>query len=95
MFPIEAFHATLEKAVCIFRHLGIRFHLTGGIASIYYGEPRLTQDIDIVIDNAQVTAALDSFLQALKNRISSTSPIRCEMPSQSKVCFSCSTVSNR
>ena len=66
MFPIEAFHATLEKAVRIFRELGIRFHLTGGIASIYYGEPRLTQDIDIVIDNAQVGTVLDAFLQRLK-----------------------------
>jgi hypothetical protein len=66
MFPVDAFRATLEKAVRIFRRLGIRFHLTGGIASIYYGEPRLTQDIDIVIDNAQVAAALDSFLQSVE-----------------------------
>jgi hypothetical protein len=66
MFPVDAFRATLEKAVRIFRRLGIRFHLTGGIASIYYGEPRLTQDIDIVIDNAQVAAALDSFLQSIE-----------------------------
>lgn len=66
MFPVESFHATLKKAVRIFRRLGIRFHLTGGIASIYYGEPRLTQDIDIVIDNAQVAAALDSFLQSIE-----------------------------
>jgi len=65
MFPVESFRATLDKAVHIFRRLGIRFHLTGGIASIYYGEPRLTQDIDIVIDNAQVTAALDAFLQSI------------------------------
>ena len=67
MFPVEAFHATLIKAVHIFRRLGIRFHLTGGIASIYYGEPRLTQDIDIVIDNVQVAAALGSFLQSLED----------------------------
>ena len=40
MFPVAASQATLEKAVRIFRQLGIRFHLTGGIASIYYGEPR-------------------------------------------------------
>jgi hypothetical protein len=40
--------------------------LTGGIASIYYAEPRLTQNIDIVIDNAQATAALDSLLQSLE-----------------------------
>ncbi len=34
MFPVDAFRATLDKAVRIFRGLGIRFHLTGGIASI-------------------------------------------------------------
>lgn len=65
MFPIDAFRATLDKAVRIFHQNGIRFHLTGGIASVYYGEPRLTQDIDIVIDNAQATAVLDFFMQCI------------------------------
>ena len=50
MFPIEAFRRTLGKATDIFRQLGIRFHLTGGVAAVYYAEPRLTHDIDIVID---------------------------------------------
>lgn len=27
----------------------IKFHITGGLASSFYGEPRLTQDIDIVL----------------------------------------------
>jgi hypothetical protein len=65
MFPVEAFRATLMKAVRIFHRLGIRHHLTGGIASVYYGEPRMTQDIDIVIDNAQVSAQLGAFVQSL------------------------------
>ncbi len=42
MFPIEAFQRTLGKATGIFRQLGIRFHLTGGVAAVYYAEPRLT-----------------------------------------------------
>ncbi len=67
MFPVDAFRATLDKAVRIFRGLGIRFHLTCGIASIYYGEPRLTQDIDIVIDNAHVAATLGAFLQSIED----------------------------
>jgi len=66
MFPIEAFQTTLGKATDIFRHLGIRFHLTGGVAAVYYAEPRLTQDIDIVIDNTQTLAALDGFLESLE-----------------------------
>ncbi len=46
MFPIEAFRRTLGKATDIFRPLGIPYHLTGGVAAVYYAEPRLTQDSD-------------------------------------------------
>lgn len=66
MFPIDVFRATIDKAVGVFRKYGIRFHLTGGIASVYYGEPRMTQDIDIVIDNAQVAAQQQPFLASLE-----------------------------
>ena len=66
MFPIEAFQRTLGKAIDIFRQLGIRFHLTGGVAAVYYAEPRLTQDIDIVIDNAQTQATLAELLKRLE-----------------------------
>ena len=65
MFPVDAFRATLKKAVAILREHSIRFHLTGGITSVFYGEPRMTQDIDIVVDNIQLTKALPSFLQSL------------------------------
>ena len=65
MFPVDAFRSTIGKAATILRRFGIRFHLTGGIATVYYGEPRLTQDIDFVIDNGQVAAVLDPFLESL------------------------------
>ena len=29
--------------------LGVRYMVTGGIAAIYYGEPRLTNDVDVVV----------------------------------------------
>ena len=50
MFPVEAFRDTLRKAVALFERHAIRFHLTGGLTSVLYGEPRMTQDIDIVIE---------------------------------------------
>jgi hypothetical protein len=62
MFPIDAFQSTLEKAARVFRQLGIRYHLTGGITSLLYGEPRMTQDIDIVVDNQALAVQLDAFL---------------------------------
>ena len=65
MFPVDAFRATLTKAVAIFERHAIRFHLTGGITSVAYGEPRMTQDIDIVIDNHATRSQLESFLASL------------------------------
>ena len=62
MFPVEAFQETLGKATEIFQQLGIRFHLTGGVTSILYGEPRMTQEIDIVVDNQVLANQLETFL---------------------------------
>jgi len=65
VFPIDAFQNTLTKVTQIFESLAIRFHLTGGMTSIAYGEPRMTQDVDLVIDNAEVAAKLEEFLHLL------------------------------
>lgn len=62
MFPIEAFRDTLAKAVAIFEQHAIRFHLTGGITSVAYGEPRMTQDIDIVVENQSMSSRLNEFM---------------------------------
>jgi hypothetical protein len=40
---------TLEKLVPTLANLGVPYHITGGLAVAYHAEPRLTQDIDIVI----------------------------------------------
>jgi len=40
----------LRYVVDAFEELGIDYMISGSQASIYYGEPRLTQDIDIVAD---------------------------------------------
>jgi hypothetical protein len=45
--------------------LRIRYHLTGGIATVAYGEPRMTQDVDLVLDPDRVLAVEDEFLDAL------------------------------
>ena len=49
MFPVEAFERTVVKFVSIAESIELPFHLTGGSISSAYGEPRLTQDIDIVV----------------------------------------------
>jgi hypothetical protein len=66
MFPIETFRTTLGKIIQILNKYRIRFHLTGGITSIAYSEPRMTQDVDIVVDNQAIMTQLDSFLDSLR-----------------------------
>jgi hypothetical protein len=40
---------TLKILVGKLEQLKVRYHLTGGLISSFYGEPRFTQDIDIVV----------------------------------------------
>ncbi|MGH7461286.1 MAG: hypothetical protein ACREMA_09695, partial [Longimicrobiales bacterium] len=42
---------------------GIRYMVTGAVAAIVYGEPRLTHDIDVVISLARpnVASIVDAF----------------------------------
>jgi hypothetical protein len=55
----------LTKLVEVLDRFGVRFHLTGGITSVVYGEPRMTQDIDIVLDRDRVAGVAGRFLAAL------------------------------
>ncbi|MBD3673240.1 MAG: nucleotidyl transferase AbiEii/AbiGii toxin family protein [Planctomycetaceae bacterium] len=65
MFPIEAFEKTLSQAAAIFDRLSLPYHLTGGVSTVSYGEPRMTQDLDIVVHPRKLTEKLDDFLKAL------------------------------
>ncbi len=65
MFPVEIYRETLAKWVLILRDQNIRFHLTGGLTGTAYGEPRMTQAIDIVIDPRQTHNNLDSLIEAI------------------------------
>ncbi len=59
--------AVLSEIVSILNSHSIAFHITGGLASSFYGEPRLTQDIDIVIRIAP-GKSLDQLLATLADR---------------------------
>jgi hypothetical protein len=50
MFTANDLAETLRKLSKIFSDLKVRLHFTGGLVSSFYGEPRLTQDIDVVVD---------------------------------------------
>ena len=66
MFPIEAFRGTVERFIGILKSLKIRHHLTGGVVSVAWGEPRMTQDIDIVIDRVGATANIERLVSEIQ-----------------------------
>jgi len=53
----------LQKVVEVFEHLQIQYLVTGAIASVAYGEPRLTNDIDIVaaMREEHISGLLEAF----------------------------------
>lgn len=65
MFPVEAFERTIGKFVAIAEALELPFHLTGGAISSAYGEPRLTQDIDIVVSAEVAKHRVDELVEHL------------------------------
>ncbi|MFM8213161.1 MAG: nucleotidyl transferase AbiEii/AbiGii toxin family protein [Pirellula sp.] len=65
MFPVEAFENTIGKFVAIAEAIGLPFHITGGSISSAYGEPRLTQDIDIVVSPDVAWIRIDDLINQL------------------------------
>lgn len=65
MHPAERFRSTLTKLTSVLERFGIRYHLTGGVTAVAYGEPRMTQDLDVVIDSAATARQRDAVLAAL------------------------------
>jgi len=65
MFPVDTFQKTLAKIEAILVRHEIRFHLTGGLTGTAYGEPRMTQDIDLVIDPDQTGRVVDHLVESL------------------------------
>jgi len=64
MYPPDIFRHSVSRLVAILNRLGVRFHLTGGITSVAYGEPRMTQEIDVVVENAAMARAIEPFIAA-------------------------------
>lgn len=56
---------TIGRIVSILGAQGVSFHLTGGLAMVFYGEPRVTQDIDLVVRLSDDGGKLSALLKAL------------------------------
>ena len=56
---------SMERIKAILVELKIPFHFTGGIAVFYYGEPRFTQDLDLVIRLSAASPETEQLLSRL------------------------------
>ena len=72
MFNLVEFRDCLERAVSLLRSCEIRFLITGGAAAIAYGDPRTTQDIDLVIEATAIQERLEQFVDNFGKRNSCT-----------------------
>ena len=61
------FQETMERIMALLEEFGLSFHFTGGVAASFYGDPRFTQDLDLVIQ----LAVDQPETKALLNRLSS------------------------
>jgi hypothetical protein len=61
----ELLRAGIEQICGILDGLGIPYHCTGGLAASFYGEPRFTQDVGLVIQLTADSPVTRSFLEQL------------------------------
>jgi hypothetical protein len=61
------YRETLERITAILGELGLSFHFTGGVAASFYGDPRFTQDLDLVIQLAINQPETRALLQRLSS----------------------------
>jgi hypothetical protein len=65
MFSPEAFFPVLRRVADLLEQHEVRYHLTGGLVSVFYAEPRLTQDADLVVDPIRLRERLEPFIKDL------------------------------
>ena len=75
----EHFQSCIERVCSVLDGLGLRYHFTGGLAASFYGEPRFTQDVDMVIQLSADSPETEALLERLSlgyyiNRQSSWMP---------------------
>jgi hypothetical protein len=61
----DHFRSTIEQVCAILDGLGLRYHFTGGIAASFYGEPRFTQDLDLVIELSAMSPEIEALLDRM------------------------------
>lgn len=65
MFELSEFRNCLRRVAHLLDACQTRYFLTGGAAAIAYGDPRTTQDVDLVVDATALEKQLTNFFSHL------------------------------
>lgn len=65
MYTIDEYRDCLERVASILEQCRLRYCLTGGAAFIAYGDPRTTQDVDLVVDVERLRECLPQLMTLL------------------------------
>lgn len=66
MYNLMDFRECLERISQLLRVCETRFYLTGGAAAIAYGDPRTTQDVDVIVDAKALHLRRSLFFEHLR-----------------------------
>lgn len=75
VWPQQDLQDSMERISAILADLGLKYHFTGGVASSYYGDPRLTQDLDLVLQLAVDQPETRALLERLSAGYLVTEPV--------------------
>ena len=65
MITNEELHTIMREVSEVLCSLDIPHHFTGGIAASFHGEPRFTQDVDVVVNLSPNSSKVDLLRKAL------------------------------
>ena len=65
MIAVDDLQRTILHLTSVLSSLPVKYHFTGGIASSFYGEPRFTQDLDVVLQIESQSPLLDALIERL------------------------------
>ncbi|SFI70099.1 nucleotidyl transferase AbiEii/AbiGii toxin family protein [Planctomicrobium piriforme] len=66
MYQVDEFRDCLQRIASILQQFRLRYCLTGGAAFIAYGDPRTTQDVDLIVDVERLRECLPQLLSLLR-----------------------------
>jgi hypothetical protein len=63
---LEAYYSFVKKIISAFNKVGLDYAFTGALATSFYGVPRTTSDVDVIVSVANETNAKPKLLEILR-----------------------------